>query len=166
MGMVWVARLADDGQTAAILADPDSAYDFINPEIEMDIGEAGILDLDKEWHATHHLLTGSAEPTGGPLSLVLGSFQEVGEDNGYGSAWYVPPQALRAFSEAISSLDEAELRKRYNPDAMVEANVYIGDMYQDEGEEGFGFLLGRINELRKFADRGTAAGMGAFAVIT
>lgn len=164
MGMVWVARLADDARTAQIMANPNSAYDFINSAGSAD-GES-IVDLDKEWHAVHHLLTGSTEPADVPLSLILGNFEEVGADNGYGPAWFVPPHALRAFSEALSSLDEAELRKRYDPGAMVQEQVYIGEMYRDEGEEGLGFLLERVDELRQFAARGVSAGMGAFAVIT
>ena len=164
MGLVWVARLADDAQTAEIMANPDTAYHFINPE--EDVEDESILDLDKEWHAAHHLLTGTAEPVDGPLSLIVGKFEQIGDDNGYGPAWFIPASALRAFSEASASLDESELRRRYNPDAMAREKVYIGDMYQEEGEEGFPYLFHRVEALRQFAARATAAGKGAFAVIT
>jgi hypothetical protein len=164
MGMVWVARMATAEQTDEILANPDSAYDFINPEDEVE--GADTIDLDKEWHGVHHLLTGSPDPQDGPLSIILGYFEEVGEDNGYGPAWHIPADALVAFSNAFSALDEAELRRRYDPDAMVEAEVYLGDMYQEEGEEGFKFLRERANDLGQFAARGAAKGLGAFAVIT
>ena len=164
MGMVWVARLADDAQVAKIMADPDSAYDFVNPEEDFD--DLAIVDLDKDWHGVHHLLTGSAEPIDNPLSLIVGDFEEVGEDNGYGPAWFVPSDRLRAFHEALSAVDGAELSNRYDPDAMVRDQVYLGETYQDEGEHALEFLLERIDELRKFAAHGAATGMGAFAVIT
>jgi hypothetical protein len=165
MGMVWVARLADDAETAAIKADPDSAYDFINPEDGYDDG-AVVVDLDKEWHGAHHMLTGSAGVTDSPLSLIIGEFDEVGEDNGYGPARYVPPERLRAFHEALAALDDAALRKRYDPDSMVAEQVYLGDMYRQEGEHGCGFILERVNQLRAFAAKGAASGSGAFVVIT
>jgi hypothetical protein len=167
MGMVWVARLANQDQTAEIMANPDSTYDFINPEEGYgEGGEADVLDLDKEWHGAHHLLTGSAERVDDPLGLILANFEEVGEDNGYGPAWYVSPDRLRAFHEASSALDATSLRDRYDPDAMAREQVYLGDMYQAEGDEGFGFLLERIETLRRFAARAAASGRGAFAVIT
>ncbi len=164
MGMVWVSRLANVAEMSQIMSAPDSAYDFINPEEED--AEADIVDLDKEWHAAHHMLTGSAEVTDSPLSLILGEFEEVGEDNGYGPAWFIPPENLKAFHEAFAALDEAELRRRYDPDAMVRDEVYLGDMYQEEGEEGFGYLRDRVRALGEFAARGAASGLGAFAVIT
>jgi hypothetical protein len=165
MGMVWVARLADDAEAAEIKAEPDSAYDFINPEDGYD-DSAVVVDLDKEWHGLHHMLTGSAGATDSALSLVIGEFEEVGEDNGYGPAWYVPPERLRAFHEALAALDDVALRKRYDPGAMVAEHVYLGDVYQQEGEAGFAFLLERLNQLRAFAERGAALGRGAFVVIT
>ena len=165
MGMVWVARLADDAEIARIMADPDSAYDFINPEDGYG-DDAVVADLDKEWHGAHHMLTGSAGATDSPLSLIIGEFEQVGEDNGYGPAWYIPPDRLRAFSEAMAALDDAALKNRYDPDAMVAEQVYLGDVYQQEGEQGCSFLLERVNQLRAFAEKGAAAGSGAFAVIT
>ncbi|HEY6814465.1 MAG TPA: DUF1877 family protein, partial [Croceibacterium sp.] len=84
----------------------------------------------------------------------------------YGPAWFVPPERLRAFQEALAALDESTLRGRYDPDAMAREQVYLGEMYQREGGGGFEFLLDRVDALREFAVRGAAAGKGAFAVIT
>jgi hypothetical protein len=166
MGMVWVARLADERQAATIMADPGSAYDFINPEEGWEEAAPDTLDLDKEWHGTHHMLTGSAGATDSPLSLIIGDFEQVGEDNGYGPAWYVPPARFHAFHEALSALDDAELRKRFDPNAMGAEQVYLGDVFQDEGDEAFDFLRERVNQLRSFAEKAATSGRGAFAVIT
>ncbi|MEQ1597589.1 MAG: YfbM family protein [Casimicrobium sp.] len=166
MGMVWVARLADADAIARIMAEPNAAYNFINPQEGWEEAAADTIDLDKEWHAAHHLLTGSAGATDSPLSLIIGDFHEIGDDNGYGPAWFIPPDRLQAFSLALTAIDDDELRRRYDPNSMVSEHVYIGDMYQEEGEEGFVFLRERITQLGKFADRAANAGLGAFAVIT
>jgi hypothetical protein len=166
MGMVWTARLADQDQAAKLMADPDSAVDFINPEEGWEEAAPDTLDLDKEWHGTHYLLTGSAGPTGDALSLVLGDYEEVGEDIGYGPAFYIPPERLRAFHEAISILDNRQLHDRYHPEAMVKDQVYLADAYQRDGDEGFEFLLERVQAMRDFASKAAASGRGAFAAIT
>ena len=132
MGMVWVARLADGDETARIMANPDTAYDFINPNEGWEEAAIDSIDLDKEWHAVHHLLTGSADATDSPLSVIIGKFQQVGNDNGYGPAWHIPPERLQAFSESLQAIDTDELKARYDPDAMVSEHVYIGDMYQEK----------------------------------
>jgi len=164
MGMVWVARLADDSEVAAVRADPDSAYDFIQPESGWET--APIIDLDKEWHALHFLLTQSAEPAAGPLSVILGDFEDIGEDNGYGPAFLIPAESWKAFSEAANALDDAALRQRYDTQAMIDRQIYIGEMYHEEGEEGLTMLTERLNELREFAAKAAAGGLSAFAMIT
>ncbi|MCL9998877.1 MAG: YfbM family protein [Erythrobacter sp.] len=164
MGMVWVARLASDSEVAAVRADPDSAYDFINPEEGWET--APIIDLDKEWHALHFLLTQSAGSTDSPLSIILGKFEEIGEDNGYGPAFLIPAEAWQTFCDAAAALDEAALTQRYNPKAMVDEHVYIADMYLEEGDDGLAFLTDRLNELREFAAKAAAGGLSALAVIT
>ncbi|GAA4040646.1 YfbM family protein [Parerythrobacter jejuensis] len=164
MGMVWVARLADDGEVASIRANPDGAYDFIQPEEGWET--APIIDLDKEWHAIHFLLTQSAGPTNDPLSLILGDFEEIGEDNGYGPVFYIPNQSLKAFSNMAKALSESELKKRYDTQAMVEQQIYLGEMYHEEGEEGLNFLTQRLDELKEFAAKAASGDLSAFAVIT
>lgn len=164
MGMVWVARLADDSEVAAVRADPDSAYDFIQPETGWET--APIIDLDKEWHALHFLLTQSTGPTDSPLSVIFGNFEEIGEDNGYGPAFLIPAEAWKAFSEAAAALDDTALRLRYDTQAMVDEQVYIADMYHEEGDDGLKFLTARLNDLREFAAKAAAGGLSAFAMIT
>ena len=166
MGMVWVARLADDAEAATIFEDQSLAYEFINPEDEAAYDKDAVLDLDKEWHALHFLLTGSADPLDSPLSLILSSSEPIGDDNGYGPTYYIAPDRFRAFDEALSSLDDEALRSRYDPDAMVAHHVYLADLYQEEGESGLAFLLQRLKDLRSFAAKGVQSGRGAFWMIT
>ncbi|MEO1222351.1 MAG: YfbM family protein [Pseudomonadota bacterium] len=164
MGMVWVARLADDREVARIRENPDGAYDFIQPEAGWET--APIIDLDKEWHALHFLLAQSAGSTEDPLSLILGNYESIGPDNGYGPAFLITSEKLRAFSEAAKKLNERDLAERYNTKAMMSQYVYLADMYDEEGEEGIGFLKAKLDELRKFAERASNNGLSALAVIT
>ncbi|MEM9500373.1 MAG: YfbM family protein [Pseudomonadota bacterium] len=162
MGMVWVARLANEDEIAQVRADPDSACDYIDSEKDT----RPFIDLDKEWHALHFLLTGSVDPTNDPMSLILGDFEEIGEDCGYGPAFFISAKKFKAFNEAAANLDSAALKERYKTEEMVAQNVYLGEMYHREGEEGLNFLTERLDELREFAAKAASGGLGAFAMIT
>ena len=166
MGMVWTARLASDEQLAAIMEEPDTAYDFVVAEEDYDAAEPFIIDLDKEWHAAHFLLTGEAEETGEPLGLILGRFEPVGDDNGYGPAHVIPAASLRAFHNAMEALSNEDIRARFDVNAMQSANIYLADALASEGDEAVIFLLERVTQLRDFAKKGAAANLHAISVIT
>jgi hypothetical protein len=164
MGMVWVARLANDLEVARLRRNPDTICDFVNSAEAYATGDT--IDLEKHWHAIHFLLTGSSGATESPLSMILGNFEEVGPDYGYGPAWFAPRDVLQGFHAALSSLSQEDLAARYDPDAMVRAQVYIAHSLADEGEEGLKFLLEDIERLRAFAAKGAAGSMNAFGLIT
>jgi hypothetical protein len=164
MGMVWVARLANKAEEASVRADPESAYDFIQPEQGWET--APILDLDKEWHGTHFLLTKSAGETDDPLSLILGRHEEIGEDLGYGPAFHISNEKLKAFAEAVKSIDGDTLKARFDTKAMIQQGVYLGEVFDEEGDEALAYLSERIDELIEFAAKAASDGLSAFAVIT
>jgi hypothetical protein len=162
MGMVWIACLASDEQVIELMAQPDTVCDFIYERDEA--GEA--IDLDKQWHAVHHLLTGSPEATDSPLSFVLGSFDEIGPDNGYGAAWHIPKDAVANFHASLTSLTDEELAAKYDAAAMVRDDVYIAKTLAEEGEEARNFVLEDVGRLRAFAAKGAEGGFSAFAMIS
>jgi len=164
MGMVWVAALADDERVRFLRNEPDAVYDFVTSEEALEDGHR--IDLDKEWHATHFLLTGSAEATADPLSLILGPFATLGPDHGYGPAWFVPASAIKACDEALDALDDAVLAQRYDPQAMNRAYVYLADVFVDDGDEGLAYLRSRVEQLREFVRTGAESALSAFALIT
>jgi hypothetical protein len=164
MGMVWVSRLASDFEVARLRRNPDTIFDFVNSAEAYGTGDQ--IDLEKHWHAIHFLLTGSAGSTESPLSMILGNFEELGPDFGYGPAWLAPRDLLRGFHAALSSVSQEDLAARYDPDAMVRAQVYIAHSLADEGEEGLQFLLEDIERLRAFATKGAAGSMNAVGLIT
>ena len=164
MGMVWVASLANEEQVAEIRQNPDAAYDFANSEEAYDSGRQ--IDLDKQWHGVHFLLTGSAGATDSPLSIILGQFEEIGPDNGLGPAWVVPSSAWAAFHEKLSALTDADIRARFDTEAMSREGIYLADLFADECDEALGFLMQDVARLRKFAEQATQNTLNAIAVIT
>lgn len=164
MGMVWIMTRASDAETASLQADPKSVYDFINSEAAYESGRG--IDLDKQWHAVHFLLTGSSGSTDSPLSLILGGFEEIGPDIGYGSAWFVPKAAIAAFHEALSAWTHEQWAEKYDADRAVAEDVYLAETLKSEGAEALEFLASDIGRLRAFLAEAAAAGDNAFAVIT
>jgi len=176
MGMVWIARLVDDEETARLRADTDGLADFIAgedldwtaapPEPSESHDPNRPFDVDKQWHAIHYLLTGSPDPVDGPLGIIMGEFEDIGEDQGYGPSWFIPPEAIKASHEALRALSDDELRERYDPAAMVRDNVYIAGALAEEGAEGLDFLLEDLQRLRAFVRAGAERSLGAFAFVT
>jgi hypothetical protein len=164
MGMVWVMTRASDDEAATLRDDPASIYDFINSTAAYESGRG--LDLDKQWHAIHFLLTGSAGATSSPLSLILGTFEEVGPDHGYGPAWFVPNASLVALNEALGALTDEQWARKYDSALAVEEQVYLAETLEEEGEEALEFLAADIKRLRAFVADAATAGDHAFAVIT
>ena len=162
MGIVWAARLADDSEIASLRDDPATTVDFLDPEEGWE--SAPMIDLDKEWHGLHFLLTGSPDPTDDPLSIILGEYESVGEDEGYGPPFIIPAHALKSFAQAVAELDEASLKERYNTDEMVAQKVYLSEMYHREGDEGLNFLKERLDELKDFASKAASGQLHAVAM--
>ena len=96
----------------------------------------------------------------------MGEFEDVGENLGYSTAWFISPEAIKAGHEALQALRDDDLRERYDPAAMVRDNVYIAEALAKEGEEGLGFLLDDVQRLRAFVRTGAVRSLGAFAFVT
>src|SRR6218665_2429993 len=159
MGMVlYLRRVGDE----PIPSDPDEFADFMFDEKAEEAGD--LIDFDKAWHALHFLFTGSADPVDHPLCL-WGYGEEVGEDEGYGPPLLMKPEWLRELRDALAALSDEELKRRYDPQAMLAAEVYLADALVDEGEEGWEYVSQDIPRLRRFADRCVEHGSGAFSLI-
>ncbi len=164
MGMVWVASLASDEQLASIRQNPESAYEFAN---SYDAEESGrTLYLDKQWHGIHFMLTRSTGPTDSPLSIILGKYEEIGPDNGYGPAWIIPASAWKACHVKLSSLPDSQIRDGFDTAAMEREQVYLADLFVEEGDEALHFLMQDIGKLRKFAANAAENSLCAIALIT
>ncbi|MDS3859404.1 YfbM family protein [Thermosynechococcaceae cyanobacterium BACA0444] len=117
------------------------------------------LDIDKDWHGLHYLLTGQAWESPGILGQVILGGQEVGDDLGYGAARLLTSEQVQVVAQALSHLSTDEFAAKFNPSQLNEADIYPGNWeeadrpglaesyenvasyYQDAAAQGQGMLL-------------------------
>lgn len=166
MGMGLIGRRLSTGELRAVLDDPTK----VNALLYGDLDDEGAatpepdLDLDKAWHGIHYLLTGTAwewgeEPAG---AAILGG-DVIGEDNGYGPARLLRPEAVRAIAAALDALSVEELRARFDPDAMAAADIYPNIWGTDD--EFDNYLAPYFTELRRFYAAAAANGQAVLLAI-
>lgn len=172
--MIWTARFADADTVAQLRADPSGIGAFISGfDVSEDLLDAPAeihnpaipFDLDEQWQAIHYLLTGSAGATDEPLSVIVGKFPKIGKDQGFGSAWLIPADAIVAANEALEAVGNKDLRKRYDPKAMVADNVYGAKLLLEDGDGGLDFVMDDVDRLRSFLREGAKRKLAAFAMI-
>ncbi|MCB1634247.1 MAG: YfbM family protein [Xanthomonadales bacterium] len=120
-------------------------------------------DLDKAWHGIHFLLTGTSWSGERPFNfLVLGGAQIGSIDVGYGPARAFTPAEVQELSEVLRSIDEKELRSRFDPAKMMKLNIYpeIWDRDADE-DDTIGYCIEYYAELLSFLKKASehSAGM-------
>lgn len=103
-----------------------------------------LVDIDKSWDGILFLLTGNslANSYEHPLAKVLFSGQLIDEeqDLGYGPAHYLTPEQVVDLNNQISTLTEADLKKKYDPQKMTKQGVYPS-VWQEGDDEEFGYLM-------------------------
>ena len=128
-----------------------------------------LLDIDKAWSGILYLLTGKAFASGSPedevdsLNRIFFSAQFFDEDMdvGYGPAHYLTPEQVAGIHRKIASLTEADLKARYDPEAMNEEEELYPSL--DWNEEDFEYLYFHFQALQSFF--ATAASKGE-AIVT
>jgi hypothetical protein len=174
MSMIWTARYADGATLARLRAKPDDIGTFISGvDVDEDLLDAPAdihnpaipFDLDTQWQAVHYLLTGAAGATTDPLSVIVGRFEKIGRDQGYGPAWLIPASAITTADAALKALDDDALRARYDAKAMVRDDVYTAKLLAEEGEGALDFLMDDVERLRSFLTEGAKRGLDALAMI-
>ena len=137
--------------------------------LENRVDDAYSMDIDKAWGGILYLLTGKAFASGTPedevdsLNRIFFSAQFFDEDMdvGYGPAHYLTPEQVAGIHRKIASLTEADLKARYNPEAMCEEEELYPSL--DWNEEDFEYLYSHFQALQSFF--ATAASRGE-AIIT
>ena len=128
-----------------------------------------LLDIDKAWSGILYLLTGKAFASGSPedevdsLNRIFFSAQFFDEDMdvGYGPAHYLTPEQVVGIHHKIASLTEADLKARYDTEAMNEEEELYPSL--DWNEEVFEYLYFHFQALQSFF--ATAASKGE-AIVT
>lgn len=137
--------------------------------LENRVDDAYSMDIDKAWGGILYLLTGKAFASGSTedevdsLNRIFFSAQFFDEDMdvGYGPAHYLTPEQVAGIHRKIASLTEADLKARYDPEAMNEEEELYPSL--DWNEEIFEYLYFHFQALQSFF--ATAASRGE-AIVT
>ena len=137
--------------------------------LENRVDDAYSMDIDKAWGGILYLLTGKAFASGSPedevdsLNRIFFSAQFFDEDMdvGYGPAHYLTPEQVAGIHHKIASLTEADLKARYDTEAMNEEEELYPSL--DWNEEDFEYLYFHFQALQSFF--ATAASRGE-AIVT
>ncbi len=158
-------RRATPAEIDRFLAEPAAAESFVFPD-DYEEHDPTLIEFDKAWQALHFMLTGEAYGTGHALGIIADEtpFVSTG-DIGSFSFSVVTPARMKVFAEALAAIDDAALAARYNPQAMVSAEVYVADSFVDEGSEALDYIMQGVPALRTFAAGCAAAGDGALRVL-
>ena len=137
--------------------------------LENRVDDAYSMDIDKAWGGILYLLTGKAFASGSPedkvdsLNRIFFSAQFFDEDMdvGYGPAHYLTPEQVAGIHRKIASLTEADLKARYDTEAMNEEEELYPSL--EWNEEDFEYLYSHFQALQSFF--ATAASRGE-AIVT
>jgi hypothetical protein len=100
-----------------------SAQELADEKTELD----ETLNLHKDWHILHFLLSGSVEATDELLGQCILGGREVLDELGvmsYGPARYFTEQDVKAIADELADLTEDDLETLWNPSLMDNAGVY------------------------------------------
>jgi hypothetical protein len=144
-----------------------SAYEqFHVADFFFEEGEEGdLIDFDKAWDALHFMLTGEPWSTEGPLAIMFYQGEEIGPNDGYGPARFIPKEVMSSFNTAMKNLSDEDIAKRYDPNAMDEAQLYASYIFAEEGDEALDYVMQGVPQLRTFAGKCAATNSGALVGI-
>lgn len=167
----WACRLvprrARVWLVARVLPVPDAAI-VGPPEVAggRDVPVEAELDVHKDWHALHWLLTGSADEVDGPLGdAILGGEpvgDEVEHDTGYGPVRALDPARVVAVHAALTALGHDGALGRWDRRAMQAAEVYGGSWGADDRAS----VSANLGRLMGFYERAAASGHAVLAWIS
>jgi Domain of unknown function (DUF1877) len=172
MSMMCDLAAVSEEEISEMLGNSESVIDSSEEKSEsVESNEAATTGvyLDKAWHGIHFLLTGSAEEGEEPLCyLVHGGeipdWEKYGEDYPDGPPRVLRPDQIANWANALSTISAEDLRKRFDPKAMMKAEIYPTTWDRDPEEE-LGYLLGYYESLRSFLDQAKKENKGAIITI-
>ena len=149
MGMTASFASITPAELEELRCDASSASDLLFERVAADNLASGV-DIDKSWAAIHFMLTGSQWGGAEPELLPVMGGTEIGADIGYGPARYLTPAQVEAAHGVLNALPSAELKKRFIPAKLEEADIYPSGIWLDEGTDGFEYIEHWYEQLRQF----------------
>lgn len=157
MGMQLSLYSLSDQRVDDLLADPPLVLDILDGE-EADVEE---FELDKAWHAVHHLLTGSAWEGEAPLNFICQGGQEVGDiDTGYGPARALGADDVLDIANALEGIDADTLAQRFDPEEMEKLEIYPSIWTTEPEADALEFCTASFTAMKDFIDRTAERGYG------
>lgn len=140
-----------------------SAVDFL-----LAPGEVEATDLDKAWHGIHYMLTGTAWEGVPPLNFLMHGGAVIGDvEVGYGPARGMTAAEVKAVAGALTGIDEAFMRARFDPAQMTQLDIYPSIWDRDPAEDdSFGYCMEYFGALRAFVMRAAEGRAGLIISLT
>ena len=111
------------------------------------------LDVDKAWHGIHYMLTGKPWEGIEPWSFVVTGGVGIGDvDVGYGPARAFGSEQVSQIDEALSSLSDEEIKRRFDPDKLRENKIYP-EIWDESFDDCFAYVLSYFNDLKEFVSK-------------
>ncbi|RYZ36275.1 MAG: DUF1877 family protein [Myxococcaceae bacterium] len=157
MDMLCTLRSATETQLQALRKAPTRLEAFL--EDEEDFGDAKgaaflELDIGEAWHGLQFLLTGTAWEGTPPLDFLVRGGEDVGDiPSDEGTARVFDAASVKALAEALKTVPEDTLRKRFDPARLQAEDIYPGTWEEEEPAEDVDPLEELVSyfvELRKF----------------
>jgi hypothetical protein len=162
--LVWKILAPDDPEP---YQETRAAHGGGEADLELGEGEGDGLYLDKAWHGIHYLLTGTAWEGEAPLNLLASRGEPIGDNVDYGVLHAVRAQQVAQASQALAALSDQAIRARFDPAAMMRADIYPGIWDRPPSQDDtLGYLMHYLAELRAYLARTAAAGMGVIVTVS
>lgn len=120
--------------------------------------------LDKAWHAIHFVLTGSAWAGEAPWAWAILGGTELGEDED-GNWRHLPAEQVREVAQALSALPPDEFARRYDPQALADAQIYPDVIWLRDGDDAKQYVVDYYAQLSGFYAAAAQRGDDVFATI-
>ena len=160
MGMSTYFIAVTEKEIASLLEDPDTLMALLYPDGEAAPGKT--MDVDKAWHALHFMLNGAPMPREGqPVPAIFGG-EPIGEDIHYGPARLLRPHEVKAISTALNAIGDDDMRARYAPEQMTDAQVYP-EIWDDD--DALDYVMLHYRSLVEFYGAAAARGDGLIVYI-
>jgi hypothetical protein len=149
MGMTASFASITPDELEELKRDASNTHDLLFVRVNSGDVASGV-DIDKSWAAIHFMLTGSQWGGSEPELLPILGGTEIGADIGYGPARYLTPEQVLAAHRVLEPIPAAELKKRFVPAELEEADIYPTGIWLDEGMDGFEYIEHWYGQLRAF----------------
>ncbi len=158
MSMTTFIYAPTESEIHFVLRDSDARWRFFNTGNK----STPMLDLDKSWQGLHYLLTGSAWDGEPPTGFLINGGELI--DLQMTSARVFWPKQVADIDEMLTSVTEDGLRRKFEPKAMMQEQVYPEIWDRDpRKDDTLAWLISNFQELKQFVS--SARSRGACLVV-